>query len=288
MLTSDGVALYLKVSGKGTPCIFVHGGPGAWSRSFEAMGGDVLEKQLTMYYYDQRGSGRSASSPDNDYSLNRMVEDIEDIRSLTGSDQVYLVAHSFGGVLASEYAARYGDHVKGLILLNATLSINYSLRAQIAFVNQLLGSHVTVENEDSVLPSFLAAMRLLGEKHLRYKMLSDNKATVHLLDSIDRSMPRNYSFARRALEMPEYAADFTKETAGVHVPVLVITGTKDHNIGPDHYKLFRFLKQTVKVIEGGHVLYYERNRQFAETVFGFVADAPDRNIDLLEAAANDQ
>lgn len=57
--TSDGVSLYLKVAGQGTPCIFVHGGPGAWSLSFEALGGNVLEKKLQMYYCDQRGCGRS-------------------------------------------------------------------------------------------------------------------------------------------------------------------------------------------------------------------------------------
>lgn len=76
VLTSDGVQLYLKVSGKGAPCIFVHGGPGAWSRSFEAMGGNRLEDKLTMYYFDQRGSGRSKAAANNDYSLDRVVEDI--------------------------------------------------------------------------------------------------------------------------------------------------------------------------------------------------------------------
>ena len=48
ILTSDSVRLYLKVAGSGTPCIFVHGGPGAWSLSFEAMGGNSLEKKLQI------------------------------------------------------------------------------------------------------------------------------------------------------------------------------------------------------------------------------------------------
>ncbi len=133
LLTSDGVKLYLKVSGRGSACIFVHGGPGAWSKSFECLGGNALEQNLTMYYYDQRGSGRSDAATNNDYSLARMVEDIENIRAATGADKVYLLAHSFGGILAYNYALKYPQHVKGLILLNATLSINHSLRNQIAF-----------------------------------------------------------------------------------------------------------------------------------------------------------
>jgi proline iminopeptidase len=161
ILTSDSVALYLKVSGKGVPCIFVHGGPGAWSRSFEAMGGSSLEKHLTMYYYDQRGCGRSQATSNNDYSINRMVEDIENIRVLSGVPQVYVMGHSFGGILAFKYAEKYPVHVKGLILLNATLYINNSLLAQVQFMNQLLGEHIVVKNQDSVLSAFIAAKTIL-------------------------------------------------------------------------------------------------------------------------------
>jgi len=269
ILTSDSVALYLKVSGRGAPCIFVHGGPGAWSRSFEAMGGNSLEKHLTMYYYDQRGCGRSQSASGNDYSLNRMIEDIENIRLLSGAPQVYVMGHSFGGILAFKYAEKYPAHVKGLILLNATLYINNSLLAQVEFMNQLLGEHIVVKNRDSVLSSFLAAKALLTKKQLDYKILSDNKATVETLESIDNA-PRNYSFAKQAFGIPAYFADFTKETANLRVPVLVIAGTADHNIGPDHYKLFHFPRQQTKIITGGHVLYYEKNRAFTETVVGFM------------------
>ena len=268
LLTTDSVPLYLKVAGHGVPCIFVHGGPGAWSRSFEAMGGDSLEKQLTMYYYDQRGCGRSQAAPNNDYSLARMLEDIENIRLLAGAEQVYIMGHSFGGILAFKYAQKYPSHVKGLILLNATLYINNSLQGQVQFINQLLGLHVEVRDPDSVMQPFLTAKGLLGKKQMDYKMLSDNKATIDKLDSIDRA-PRNYAFAQKAFGIPEYFADFTKETAGLNKPVLVIGGTADHNIGPDHYKLFHFPQQQTKIITGGHVLYYEKNKAFTEAVFGF-------------------
>lgn len=269
ILTSDSVQLYLKVSGKGTPCIFVHGGPGAWSRSFEAMGGNRLEEKLTMYYFDQRGSGRSKAATNEDYSLDRLVKDIENIRSLTGSEQVYLVAHSFGGIPAFKYAEKYPQHVKGLILLNATLYIYNSLISQVNFINNLYGSHISVANKDSLMQSFFAAKKIMREHKEDYKMLSDNKATVEKLDSIDNA-PRDWTFAQRAFGIPDYLKDYTGETAKVKVPVLVITGTNDHNIGPDHYKLFHFPHQQVKVIKGGHVLYYEKNDDFANAVFGFI------------------
>jgi len=267
--TSDNVSLFVEKAGKGTPCIFVHGGPGAWSKSFEEMGGNVLEQKLTMYYFDQRGCGRSTSPANNDYGPERMVEDIETIRKYTGENKVYLIAHSFGGVLALKYAEKYPEHVKGLIMLNATLYVDNSLLNQIAFINKTIGTHI-VAPKDSVLHAFMQAKTALHKKNLDYKILSDNKSLVDYLDSLDNDPKRNNSFARQAFNMPVYFSDFTKETKDVKVPVLVITGTKDNNIGPQHYKLFKFPNQQVKIIEGGHILYFEKNKEFADAVFGFV------------------
>ncbi|KAA2245455.1 alpha/beta hydrolase [Chitinophaga agrisoli] len=268
ILTSDSVALYVKKAGKGTPCIFVHGGPGAWSRSFEAMGGNNLERHLTMYYFDQRGCGRSQAAPNNDYSMDRMLADIESIRLLTGAEQVYIMGHSFGGILAFKYALKYPAHVRGLIMLNATLYIYNSLLSQIQFINLQLGTHFTVRDQDSLMSVFTAAKKALNEKGLEYTMLSDNKASIQKLDSIDSS-PRNTAFARYAFSNRVYLQDFTRETAALQTPVLVIGGTVDHNIGPEHYKLFKFPHQQVKIIPGGHVLYYEKNKEFTAAVWNF-------------------
>jgi proline iminopeptidase len=270
VLTSDSVSLFVKTAGAArNACIFIHGGPGAWSKSFEEMGGSVLEQKLTMYYFDQRGCGRSASPANNDYSPERMVEDIETIRKQAGKSKVYLIAHSFGGILALKYAEKYPEHVKGLIMLNCTLYVNNSLLNQIAFINKTIGSHI-VASKDSVLQAFIEAKTQLRKAGLEYKMLSDNKDAVEKLDSVDNSEERNNSFAQHVFTMPIYWEDFTRETAKVKVPVLVITGTRDNNIGPEHYKLFKFPNQQVKIIEGGHIRYYENNKEFAKAVFAFV------------------
>ncbi|SFO89566.1 proline iminopeptidase [Chitinophaga sp. YR627] len=270
IVTSDGVRLFLKVSGHGKPCIFVHGGPGAWSKSFEALGGNVLEENLTMYYYDQRGSGRSTSPANKDYSLSRMVEDIEDVRRITGADKVYLLAHSFGGIPAYHYALKYPTHVAGLIMLNATLSINHSLLSQIGYINKILDTSFTTADTSAIVSTYVAAITALREKGKGFQMLSDNSRNVALLDSIDRSAPRNYDFGRVALLMPEYFADFRLSTADLNIPVLVISGAADHNIGPDHYRYFRFPNQRLNVIQGGHLLYYEKNTDFKRAVTRFL------------------
>ncbi|TDS50502.1 hypothetical protein [Myroides indicus] len=52
VMTDDNIKLYTKKAGNGPIAIFIHGGPGAWSKSFEDLGGSNLENQLTMIYYD--------------------------------------------------------------------------------------------------------------------------------------------------------------------------------------------------------------------------------------------
>ncbi len=204
-----------------------------------------------MYYYDQRGSGRSESPANGDYSLYRMVDDIEEIRKKSGAVQVYLLAHSFGGILAYNYALRYPGHVKGLMFLNSTLSINNSLESQTAFVNSKLGTSFHAADSAEVVPTYSKAMTALRGKGMGYQMLSDNEANVKRLDSVDNWARRNYAFGSKALGMPAYFTDFTKSTGQLNLPVLVISGASDHNIGPDHYRLFRFPNQTVKVIGVG-------------------------------------
>ena len=135
---SDQVRLFVKEIRNDKPiCIFLHGGPGAWSRSFEDLHGEEFSSLFSMVFFDQRGGGRSDTAAD--YSLKRMVQDIEELRIHLHAEHIYLLAHSFGGVLAEQYAEIYPNHLEGLILLNCTLDIDNSLLNQIAYMNELSG-----------------------------------------------------------------------------------------------------------------------------------------------------
>jgi proline iminopeptidase len=126
--TSDGVKLYVNVRGSGTPCLYIHGGPGAGSYFLEKLVGESLEKRFQMIYLDQRGSGRSSSPADGNYSMGRMVRDFEEVRSALGIRKWVTLGHSFGGLLQMGYAKRCPDVIQGMVMINCTLSIKQSLR----------------------------------------------------------------------------------------------------------------------------------------------------------------
>jgi proline iminopeptidase len=285
--TSDSVHLAIKIAGKGPVCLYIHGGPGQDYLSFEQMGGSSLEKKLTMVYLDQRGSGHSQNAKD--YNLNRLVDDIEETRKQLGVDKIYLLSHSFGGVLAVNYAKKYPQHLYGLILTNSTLHFfnNSSLRGQIRYAYQLLHKDTTITSDDTkvLLHQNMIVRKQLSKAQLGYKLLADSVTTIEKMDSLESSYKRTSDFGYAVIahlidstkqnQYPEYWKDYAPISSQIHVPVLVITGTRDYAIGPDHYKTFRFPDQQVVQIEGPHMLYDEKNAAFTAAVFGFI-DKQDR------------
>ncbi|MGX5683907.1 alpha/beta fold hydrolase [Chryseobacterium cucumeris] len=272
--TSDHVKIKYKVSGKGEACIYIPGGPGQGYPSFELMGGNNLEKNLQMIYMDQRGSGESGTSEN--YHLDKMIQDIEELRQHLKLKKVFLLAHSFGGIIDVNYAKKYPEHTKGLILANVTLHFlnDESVKEQIEYGNSLLQIKNRVIPKDSLSSELSKVSSALRKKRIGYKFLTEDIETIKESDKIDSLHPRIIDFGMAVIskpkEFPEYYADYAPITRDIRVPVLIITGKNDKAVGTQHYKTFQFPNQKVVLIDGGHLLYYEKNKEFVKYVTHFV------------------
>jgi proline iminopeptidase len=106
--------------------LLLHGGPGFTHEYFEALEGYLPAEGIEFIYYDQLGSAFSDQPKDKDlWTTERFVEEVEQVRLALGlnKDNFYLLGHSWGGILAVEYALRYGANLKGLIISNMMMSI---------------------------------------------------------------------------------------------------------------------------------------------------------------------
>lgn len=106
--------------------LLLHGGPGATHEYFEALEGYLPAEGIEFIYYDQLGSAYSDQPKDPDlWTTGRFVEEVEQVRQALGLDRTnfYLLGHSWGGILAVEYALKYGAHIKGLVISNMMMSI---------------------------------------------------------------------------------------------------------------------------------------------------------------------
>lgn len=106
--------------------LLLHGGPGMTHEIYESFDGFFPQEGIEYYYYDQLGSYYS-DQPD-DLSLwdtSRFVEEVEQVRKALGlnEDNFFLFGQSWGGILAMEYALKYQENLKGLIISNMVASI---------------------------------------------------------------------------------------------------------------------------------------------------------------------
>src|SRR5205809_7070275 len=85
-----------------------------------------LARGCHYYYYDQLGSAYS-DQPDQPelWELPRFVDEVEQVRTALKLDasNFYLLGHSWGGILAIEYALKYQRNLKGLVISNMVASI---------------------------------------------------------------------------------------------------------------------------------------------------------------------
>jgi proline iminopeptidase len=106
--------------------LLLHGGPGATHESFEALETWLGAEGIEFIYYDQLGSGDSERPTDDSlWTIDRFVDEVEQVRQALGltKDDFYLLGHSWGGVLAIEYALKYPQNLKGLVISNMMASI---------------------------------------------------------------------------------------------------------------------------------------------------------------------
>src|SRR3954454_3190671 len=97
---ANGVMIYYTSFGKGDPLVIVHGGPGA-SHDYFLPHLTPLARTNRLIFIDERGSGRSEKLEDvKQYTVERMVDDVEAVRVALGLGRINLLGHSYGGVLA--------------------------------------------------------------------------------------------------------------------------------------------------------------------------------------------
>lgn len=117
-LAVDGThTLYIEESGnaQGIPVLFIHGGPGGGTNSFNRCFFDPEKYRIILF--DQRGCGQSiphASLAGN--TTKNLIADIEKIREYLNIDQWLLFGGSWGSTLSLLYAETYPERVLGMIL----------------------------------------------------------------------------------------------------------------------------------------------------------------------------
>jgi proline iminopeptidase len=113
-----GTELYFREVGSGPSLVILHGGPD-FNHNYLLPELDRLSSAFRLIYYDQRGRGKSSRGvPPEAVNIQSEVDDLDRVRSHFGLNAIAVLGHSWGGLLAMEYATRHSERVSHLVLLN--------------------------------------------------------------------------------------------------------------------------------------------------------------------------
>lgn len=108
----------------------LHGGPGGNHEYYENFADKLKDLDVQVTMYDQLGSWYSDqpdfSDPKNVeqfLNMDYFIDEVEEVRTKLGLDDFYLIGQSWGGILTQEYALKYPDHLKGIIISSMTDNI---------------------------------------------------------------------------------------------------------------------------------------------------------------------
>jgi len=266
--------------------LLLHGGPGATHEYMEAFDSYFPAAGIEYYYYDQLGSAYSDQPDDPDLvDLPRFVEEVEQVRAALGLDRdnFYLVGQSWGGLLAIEYALKYQQHLKGLVVSNMMSSIPaYNEYAK----------NVLMPAMDQQALAEIRALEARGmTENPRYmELLVPNHYTQHILrmppdqwpDPVNRAFkhlnPKVYVPMQGPSELGASGKlanwDRSADLGKITVPALTI-GAKYDTMDPAHMEMMAKKVQHGRYLfcpNGSHLALYDDQKTYVDGLIKFILD----------------
>ena len=276
LLDLNGTSLYIKEIGTGSPIIVVHGGPGL-NHSYFLPHLNSLAKKHRLIFYDQRACGNSSGKLDStQMNLHLFVEDIEAIRKSLNLGKVAILAHSWGGLVAMNYASKYSSNISGLILSNSVSpkfgefenETNLRLKARIPSEDSILRSEIlkSTEFKSGNLESYVRLFKLSFKPSFYFR---------NSLEKMKLILPADFLAKRRILffmskELSAY--DFYNNLKSITCPVLVIHGAYDGMPLELSQKIQQHILNSKLIIikDAGHFPFIDKPKKYTAVVGQFL------------------
>jgi len=240
--------------------VFIHGSPGQISNWKYLI--DYFKEYYRVIAYDLRGYGMS------DKPLVVSMDDyIKDLRELmevlkVNNGNAVLIGHSFGGMVAQEYASRYG--VRGLVLIGSLVRTHPDIIDKIVWR----------------LPPFLWRKLLFTENPLTkvlYRKLFFSPKTPESIyeefmrdnkDYIESLPPHVFRYMKYFVNY-----DASKSVSKIKCPTLIIVGSDDKVTPPEQSKELHTLIPNSKLVvipNAGHLVLYEKPQELIKEIMNFI------------------
>lgn len=264
--------------------LLLHGGPAMTHEYMECFESFFPEQGFEFYEYDQLGSYYSDQPKDSSlWTTERFVEEVEQVRTALGmnKDNFYLLGNSWGGILAMQYALKYQDNLKGLLVCNMMASCpEYGKYAEEVLAKQLKPDVLTeikaIEAKgDFANPRYMELLipNFYKEHLCRLEEWPDgfNRSMKHANGEIYTMMqgPSEFGIAGRLANW-----DVKNRLKEIKVPTLMV-GAKHDTMDPKAMEEQSKLVQKGRYLycpNGSHLAMWDDQKVFMEGVIQFIND----------------
>jgi pimeloyl-ACP methyl ester carboxylesterase len=246
----------------------------------------ALEDDYEVVAYDYRGHGDTHGSGASVRSIPQLADDLHALVEELGIERPVLCAHSYGGLIAAEYAIQYPDAVSGIVFVDARTALGETTVERVVFRLQ---------------PVFDRAADVVGEARVERVLAFLARRVGGMEEGPEEEVPE------LGMTTSEYAEDageaFSSEAqdacmdAGLayvgasptdfHVPVLYAYGELTSDVIASKAERLERAPTDVRVeeIEGAsHGVMLDRPDAFTETMREFLADVTtEQDVGALDA-----
>ena len=271
------VDLYVNVIGEGHPMLIMHGGPGVDHSTMLSL--QPLADQFKLIFYDHRCNGRSVGADVQTMTWENLTADAEALRQALGIKKWALLGHSFGGMVALEYARRFPQNLSHLVLMD-TCGDSWWVQQNAARVLEKRGYRAatvkTAErfyNGEITTPEFLPSVRKLSLAYY-HKINPLQIARDIAVGMRMQTRPEALIFGYGQLLKGWAVMDRLQE---IKAPTLVIGGRSDFQFPPEHQTELatRIPNARLEIIErAGHNPHTERKAEVLQTLRMFMSASP--------------
>ncbi len=293
--------LYIKVRGQNLDnpvLLFLHGGPGELTGPliFQAYAGPELEKHFIVGYLHQRNTCKSPSVPVATLTVEQFVKDVynvvEFLREKYDKDKIFLLGHSFGGILGYMYLLEYEDNnnIEKFVSAAGAFSAvsleenGYKTALELA---KKTNNQQALERLDTLGPPpyetfqegmvwrMLIMNMLNGTKEGITKNLQMSKVmSITGIENINPEWQKKMMATASAMWNELNTIDIEDEVKKISIPILIIAGAKDIMVPvrllKKGYENLGGEKEYFILEESNHMMFVDEPDLFVSKVIEFI------------------
>lgn len=274
----NGVNHFIKKIGKGEPVVVLHGGPGLF-HNYLVANFEKLAEKYQIIFYDQRGCGKTDFPKDTtSITIQNFVDDLEAIRVHLKIEKMNLAGHSWGAILAINYAKQFNNNLNKLILISPApanteyfdqMFKNMQNKRKDEDIKEMVKIMSSKEFDDRNPEAVLSAIKI-GDKV--------NLADQTKIDALYSSMTftaasaNNMLLVNSIMEKNFFDYNITKDMNLITCPTLIILGDLDNVPFASAQLLQDNIKDArLEVLQhAAHYPFFEAQKEFTTAIKNFL------------------